>query len=238
MEPTVNASPSAGGIKFDLKLILKLSGILAVICLMFMPVAGCKGSDAGNVSGLDILTKSQDLNIAVKIFFIFSILAAVVVFFMKKYLHLAIVAFSGIASLLISFFIATAKSEYSIVELKVGSYLAIVVYLAIGVISIIKKIGEANPQAIGVLPNSNFPPKQYTPPAPHYNQPPQPQNYQAPQVQNYQPPQPQVQTPPVVNAAPTVNPQATFRPKFCPKCGNKFAENFTGKFCTSCGNKV
>lgn len=224
METTGNTNQVQGGINFDLKLILKLSGILAVIFLLFMPVAGCKGTDAGNISGLDLLTKSKDLDIIVKIFFILSLLCAVVLFFMKKYIHLAIVAFSGIVTFLISFIVASGKSDFKVIELKAGAYLAILVYLAIGVISMIKKTTESESQmAPNVIPQNPYPQQNQ-----YIQQPPQ----------NYQQVQPQYQTPPVVNSTQDLGTQPAFRPKFCPKCGNKFVENFTGKFCTSCGNKI
>lgn len=201
------------GNAFDLNLILKIGGVIAVLFLLFLPVAGCQGTNSANINGVDII-KGKNMDMAIRIFFILSLLCGVVMLLFKKPSQIAIIAIAGIVTFLVSYFIAKSKTGMDIMEMKVGAYLALMVYAGIAVVGFIKSSSQ-NKQPVSYSP----------PPQPYYSQ-------QQPPVS--QPPvQPPVQMQQSYQTQPTVPKQ-----KFCGKCGNKFPEVNPGKFCTKCGEKV
>jgi hypothetical protein len=192
---------------FDINLILKLGGVLAVLFLLFLPVAGCQGTNSANINGIDII-KGKNMDIAIRIFFILSLICGVVLFLFKKPMQLSIMAIAGIVTFLASYFIAKSKAGMDIMEMKVGAYLALLVYAGIAVIGFIKSASQ-NKQPVIYSSNQQ----------PYYSQ--------------QQPPLTQPTVQPPVQAQQNVP-----RQKFCGKCGAKFPEINPGKFCTKCGEKV
>lgn len=199
-----------------MNIILRILGGLAVIFLMFLPVAGCERTNEYNVSGLDMLKgifKSPENADASSILFFMSIGCGIAIIFMRKALPYMILATAGIISFFAAYIYVKSKQGMDVVELKIGAFLAIMAFIAVIVMSIIKlATGNKSPQPVVI------PPPQY---------PPQPQNLQQNQY-----------TPPPPPPSPQVQQQTTYRPKFCTTCGNKFPENYTGKFCTQCGTKI
>jgi hypothetical protein len=216
MVPPVT-TPKSGG--FNLNIILKILGGLSVVFLMFLPVAGCEGTNQYNVNGIDVIFKAQEFDISV-VFFALAVACGITIIFMRKSLLSLIFAGTGIITFLSSYFYVKSKSHMDVMELKVGAFLAIFSFIAVIVLSIIKM----------VTANKSAEPLQFQQPQPVPPPPVIPQNQQ-----QYMPPQPQNQ---YVSPPPAPPAQQTPRPKFCSKCGNKFPENFQGKFCTSCGTKI
>lgn len=215
-----NNPPKQGG--FNMNIILKICGALAVVFLMFLPVAGYNGTNQANSNGIDIIFNStknrideifngDPLFLVMLIFFILSVSCGIAIIFFRKPLLFMIFATLGIISFLTSYLIIKSKDDANIIELKIGAFLAIMSYIAIIVLSIIQK-ATANKQPIAIM----VPPPQVTR-QPQYSQ----------QSQYIPPPPP-----------PPVQQQQPPRPKFCTKCGNKFPDNYQGKFCTSCGVRV
>jgi hypothetical protein len=207
-----------------INLIVKICGGLAVVFLMFLPVAGCERTNDYNTSGLDILkglfNSRGEIDVSTVLFFL-SISCGIVIAVLRKPLLFIIFAAAGIITFLSAYFYVKSKNQMDMLELKIGAFLAIMTYIAVIVLSIIKMTTGNKSAVTQPLPQSIPPPQniqqqpyvqpQYTPPPPPVSQ---QQNSQ------YQPQQQPIQ------------------PKFCSKCGNKFPENFQGNFCTSCGTKV
>jgi hypothetical protein len=205
-------TPQAGGFSV-INLIIKICGGLAVVFLMFLPVAGCERTNDYNVSGLDIFKgifkANGEIDLSTILFFL-SVSCGIVIAILRKPLLHVILAGAGIVTFLSAYIYFKSRSNMDVVELKIGAFLAIMTYIAIIVLGIIK-LATGNKSAATQPVPLNTPP---------------PQNYQPPpsvQQQYTPPPPPQQQIP---------------RPKFCTKCGNKFPENYQGKFCTSCGTKI
>lgn len=212
--PNQNNSQNQGGLSTNI--ILKICGALAVVFLMFLPVAGCEGYSNYNVNGYDIIFKAKELSVFL-IFFIISVLCGVAILFFNKPIQFIIVSLSGLIAFLAAYFLAKSKDGMQMMEMKIGAYLAMLTYIAIAVISFIKNSTEKKP-----LYNQPFTQQPYQQ-QPQYN--PQQQNPTQQYSQAQYNPQLQKPTPPL-------------RPKFCTKCGNKFPENYQGKFCTQCGASI
>lgn len=199
-----------------MNIILKICGALAVIFLMFLPVAGCEKTNEFNVSGLDLIKgifKSGEIDASSVLFFL-SVSCGIAIIFFRKALLFMIFATSGIITFLSAYIYVKSKNGMDVVELKIGAFLAIMSFIAVIVLGIIKMAtGNKSVSA------QQYPQPQFTP-QPQFNQQPQ-----YAQQQQYMPPPPQPQ-------------QQALRPKFCTKCGNRFPENYQGKFCTSCGTQV
>jgi hypothetical protein len=224
----VNQQPQApSGI--SLSLILKICGVLAVIFLLFLPIAGCKGTNAYNVKGLDMfegIFKSGKID-ASSIFFILSVISGIIIIFFNKPVQFIIGGAAGLITFLAAFFIVRSKPGMDVVQMKIGAYLAILIYAGIAIAALIKAMGaNSTKPAYSPTMQPTYPPQPQQPIYPPQTQqpvyPPQPQ-------QPIYPPQPQQ----------PVQPQQTApKQKFCTKCGNKFPENNTAKFCTKCGAKI
>ena len=204
---------NTGSSQFSINIILKICGALAVVCLMFLPVAGCKNYNQYNVNGCDLIFKATKMDFSL-VFFILSVLCGLAIIFFNKPVQFVIGSLSGIVTFLIAFFYVKSKQGMDIMELKIGAYLALLIYMAIAVVSFIRKT-SVKPQSI----SQQFQNTQYS------------QQPKYPQQQQYSPPSP-------VPQQPQPQQQQALKPKFCTKCGNKFPENFQGQFCTSCGSKI
>ncbi|MFH0867120.1 MAG: hypothetical protein V1904_13070 [Bacteroidota bacterium] len=203
-----NNLPKQGG--FNMNIIFKICGALAVIFLMFLPVAGCERTNEYNVNGLDIFKgvfKSGEIDASTVLFFL-SLSCGIAIIFFRKALLFMIFGTSGIVTFLSAYIYVKSKNGMDVVELKIGAFLAIMSFIAIIVLGIIKMAAGNKSVSAPLVQQPQITPQ------PQYNQ--QSQNIYHPSVQQQPPP----------------------RPKFCTKCGNKFPENYQGKFCTSCGVRV
>jgi hypothetical protein len=223
---------SAGKNAFSVNLIFKIAGALAVVFLLFLPVAGCENSgqyggydmSSYTVNGLDFiegLFKQGSQIDATSILFLLSMISGVVIIFLNKPLQFIIGGISGLGTFLIAFLITKSKQGGEIVVLKIGAYLALLFYAGIAVAALIRLLSLNKTAAIAPPYTSQpvfYPPKQTT-----LQQPVQ-QQYQAPTHYQQPPPQQPIQQP-------------ARSQKFCGKCGYKFPENYTGKFCSKCGAK-
>ncbi len=135
------------------KLISKYLAAIAIFSLLFFPVAGCGGggssdsfigSSDSSFTGVQIL-KKNGIQMVIKLFFIVSILCGVVIFFFKRQIEHIVSAIGGIVSLVIAYVIACDK--FRGIDLKVGSYLGLLCYIAIIVVNRLeqfKKIDSSN----------------------------------------------------------------------------------------------
>lgn len=196
-----------------MNIILKICSALAVIFLMFLPVAGCEKTNEFNVCGLDLIKgifKSGEIDASSVLFFL-SVSCGIAIIFFRKALLFMIFATSGIITFLSAYIYVKSKNGMDVVELKIGAFLAIMSFIAVIVLGIIKITTGNKSVSFQQYPQPPFTPQ------PQYNQ-----------QSQYVPSPPPLQ----------VQQQQPLRPKFCTKCGNKFPENYQGKFCTSCGAKV
>lgn len=211
--PPADSTPKGG---FNMNIVLKILGALAVIFLMFLPVAGCEGTNQYSVKGTDIIFKADRVTLSM-LLFILSVSCGIAIIFFRKPLMFIIFGTAGIVSFLSAYFYEKSRTGMDVVELKIGAFLAIMAYMAVIVLAIVKKVTANNNSDPLIFPSQEIPP----PP------PPQQQQYTH---QQYMPP---VSPPP-----PPLQQQPLTRPKFCTKCGIKFPENYQGKFCSGCGAKV
>jgi len=116
-----------------MKTFSKLAAVLAIISILFLPVAGCGGR---NVTGIDII-KEEQIEASIKIFLLLSIICGIIILFLKNYIPIAFLAIGGIVTLFISYFIAHDKLDR--IELKVGAFIAIISYAANAVIGFVTK---------------------------------------------------------------------------------------------------
>ena len=139
--------------------IIKLAGILALISMLFLPLAGC-----GTItfSGLDII-KSDDTDSTIKILLIAAIVAGILVIVLKSKGKIFLSSIVGIVLLVISYIymksnlnpkddvigglndLSTSGNNLfgmdasDIIELKAGSYLAVISFLVVAFIARSKK---------------------------------------------------------------------------------------------------
>jgi len=121
--------------------IIKLGGMLAIICFLFLPVAGCGSM---TISGVDLFT-TEDISVTVKIFSVLAMLCAVAIIFIPDKTLTFIGAIGGFASLIIAFLIAKGKMSSGndlgvseAIDLKSGSYLSMFGFIVSAVVSKLK----------------------------------------------------------------------------------------------------
>jgi|GEM_PF-2256258 len=225
MQPNINPQPqSPSSSPISITLILKICGALAVVFLLFLPVAGCENTSQYNVNGLDFIKgifKSGGKFDAVSAFFFLSIISGVVIIFFSKPLQFLIGGAAGFVTFLAAFFITKSKSGMDIVQLKIGAYLALLTFVGIAIAGLIRLLANKNKNTVPAFNTQPF----YT-----QQQPAVQQQYQQ-QVQTPLPPPQPIAPPPQMQ-------QPALKQKFCVKCGNKFPENVPVKFCTKCGAKI
>jgi len=230
MQPNINPQPqSTSNTPLSISLILKICGALAVVFLLFLPVAGCENTNTYNVNGLDFikgLFKSGGRIDGTSIFFLLSLISGVVIIFFNKPLQFIIGGAAGFVTFLAAFFITKSKTGMDIVQLKIGAYLALLTFAGIAITGLIRLLAAKN-KSTEPVPFITQP--VYTQQQQTKVQQPIPQQYQQ-QIQT--PPLQQQQTPP-----PQIQ-QPVMKQKFCVKCGNKFPEGGALKFCTKCGAKI
>jgi len=127
--------------------IIKLAGILALISMLFLPMAGC---GTLTFSGLDII-KNNDTDGTIRILLIAAIVAAVLVIILKSRPQIIFASIVGIVLLVIAYIYMKSNlkpkgdlggelnnfnlgdlnnlSGGDIIELKSGSYLAVISFL-------------------------------------------------------------------------------------------------------------
>jgi len=109
------------------KLLSYLGAALAVVCILFAPVVGCGET---NLNGLQII-QDKGVGTDIKLFIIIAIICGIVIFFLRKHLHLVASAIVGAIALLIAYLIAHSKNEG--IELRYGSILAFIGYAVVAI---------------------------------------------------------------------------------------------------------
>ena len=110
------------------KVFSKIAAAIVIFSILFLPVIGC-GNDSLN--GAEII-ENGNVSDEIKVFLIVSIASAVMIFFLKKYIQIAIMSITGIVTLLISYLLAQDKIKE--LELKAGSILALLAFLTSAII--------------------------------------------------------------------------------------------------------
>ena len=104
------------------KLLSYLGAAVAVLSILFAPVVGCGET---NLNGLQII-QDNSVGTEVKLFIIIAIICGVIIFFLKKHLHLVASAIAGAVALLVAYLIAHGENEG--IELRFGAFLAFIGY--------------------------------------------------------------------------------------------------------------
>ena len=104
----------------------KAGGILAIISLTVLPLAGCGNS---TVSGIEVLT-TEDVSIGVKLLLIVSVLCAIGALFGKTRVVFLTLGLVGLGSLITSYVILR-QEYYNMIEMKTGGYLSIISFILI-----------------------------------------------------------------------------------------------------------
>ena len=121
--------------------ILKLSGMLAIVSFLFLPVAGCGSM---TISGIDLI-KMEDISVTVKLFAILALVCAVGIIFLQDKTLIFFSAIGGFISLIIAYLIAKGKMSSGndlgisdAIDLKSGSYLSMLGFAISAVLSKVK----------------------------------------------------------------------------------------------------
>ena len=133
-------------------LISKIAAAVAIISIIFAPVAGCGST---NFSGLDIVL-SKDVSSEVKLFLIISVVCGILIFVLEKHSQLTVSAIAGGAALIIAYLIVHSKN--GAIELRVGSFIALIGYAVSGTINFMQ-MQKSSGIADGVSPPSPNPSK-------------------------------------------------------------------------------
>ncbi|MEI7660575.1 MAG: hypothetical protein WCK34_00175 [Bacteroidota bacterium] len=122
--------------------IIKLAGLMALVCFLFFPVIGC---GTLTISGFDVI-RQDSIGTGVKMFVIIAMLCAIAVIFVPNKVLVFFASAGGIVSLAIAYLIAKGKmssgDEFGIsnaIELKSGSYLSMLGFIFSAVASKAKK---------------------------------------------------------------------------------------------------
>ena len=110
------------------KSIGKLASAFAVLCIVFLPFAGC-GNET--LTGLDIISK-DGIDFLVKFFIILAILCGLLVLYIGDPLYAAVAAITGVISMMVAYLIAHGKN--SAIELKFGAFLAFIGFAVTAII--------------------------------------------------------------------------------------------------------
>ena len=134
--------------------IIKLGGLVVLVCFLFLPVAGCGSM---TISGIDLF-KMNDISATVKIFAGLAMLCAVAILFLPDKSLIFFSAIGGLISLIVAYLIAKGKMSSgdnlgmsNAIDLKSGSYLSM--------------IGFAISAVVSKIRNDLFPSQQNSPPS-------------------------------------------------------------------------
>ena len=121
--------------------LIKLGGMMALVCFLFMPVAGCGGM---TISGVDLM-KTGGYDNSVKVFSGLAMLCAVLMIFVPDKIVTSICSIGGLISLVIAFLIVKGKmssgNDFGIsnsIEIKSGAYLSMVGFIVSSIASLSK----------------------------------------------------------------------------------------------------
>ena len=121
--------------------IIKLGGLVVLVCFLFLPVAGCGSM---TISGFDLF-KMKDISATVKIFAGVAMLCAAAILFLPSKSLVFFSAIGGIISLVLAYLIAKGKMSSgddlgvsNAIDLKSGSYLSLIGFAISAVVSKIK----------------------------------------------------------------------------------------------------
>lgn len=106
----------------------RIGGILAIVSLTVLPLAGCGSS---TLSGIDILTvESLEISIGIKILLVVAMFCAIGALIVKSQASFLASGLVGLGSLLASYLIL--RQEFSnIIEMKMGGYLSVIGFIFI-----------------------------------------------------------------------------------------------------------
>ena len=134
--------------------IIKLGGLVVLVCFLFLPVAGCGSM---TISGIDLF-KMKDISASVKIFAGLAMLCATAILFLPDKSLIFFSAIGGLISLIVAYLIAKGKMSSgdnlgmaNAIDLKSGSYLSM--------------IGFAISAVVSKIRNDLFPNQQNSPPS-------------------------------------------------------------------------
>lgn len=118
--------------------IMKIGGMVAIVCFLFLPVAGCGPQ---TINGVDLL-KMDDIDISVKIFAVLAMVMALGIIFLQDKLQVFFSAIAGLIALVVAYLIAKSKmhsgNDFGMadaIELKSGSYLSMLGFIISAVVS-------------------------------------------------------------------------------------------------------
>jgi len=132
--------------------LIKIGGIMALVCFLFMPVAGCGGY---NISGTDLI-QAKGIDDTVKVFCVISMICAVFMIFLPDKLLTFVMSIGGFVTLIIAYLIIKDKAGNQI-EIKAGSYLSLLAFMASAVVSRLdKEIFNPQPTELPPPPNNDF----------------------------------------------------------------------------------
>lgn len=110
-------------------MISSLGAGIAILSILFLPVAGCMEY---NITGLEILSK-EEIEPESKLYIIAAIGCGILIFFLANRIGRAVSAIGGGISLFIAYFIAHAENE--LIEMRAGAIIAILSYTAIAILN-------------------------------------------------------------------------------------------------------
>lgn len=138
--------------------IIKLGGMLAIVCFLFLPVAGCGSM---TITGID-LVKMKDIDASVKLFAVLAMLCAIAIIILPDKTLAFFSAIGGLISLLIAFLIMKGKMSSgndfgmsNAIELKSGSYLSMLGFIISAAVSKVKNEIISNPTSNPLVENNN-----------------------------------------------------------------------------------
>jgi len=138
--------------------LIKLGGMLAIVCFLFLPVAGCGSM---TITGIDLI-KMKDIDASVKLFAVLAMLCAVAIIFLPDKTLAFFSAVGGLISLLIAYLVMKGKMSSgddfgmsNAIELKSGSYLSMLGFLISAAVSKVKNEFISIPPSTPRVENNN-----------------------------------------------------------------------------------
>jgi hypothetical protein len=140
--------------------ITKFGAMMAIVCFLFLPIAGCGSM---TFTGVDFF-KMGEIDTSVKLFAALAMIFAVVIIFLKDKFQIFSSAIAGLALLVIAYMVAKGKMHSGDsfgmsngIELKSGSYLSMIGFIISAVVSKTKNeiLGDQRSSHSSSTPNKN-----------------------------------------------------------------------------------
>ncbi len=121
-------------------IIIKISGVLAIVSILFFPIAGCGPI---NITGIDFF-QAQEIDVVIKLIVGCSLLAAVAVIILKDQNQTFVAAIVGLILLVAAYFVAKSKMKPNgndfmdmsgAITLKSGAYLSVIGFVVAAIVS-------------------------------------------------------------------------------------------------------